>query len=217
MSSGSSRLAALSNKRRSVAAVPHDERDLGAQQVHLGALELVQRPGLCDGHQSERRVERAGLVLGLCRGERAPRPARGLGRQLGGPFQKRGRCRQPSARLSAARRALELRRDVLVKPRRRLGEMPGTAIGIDLRIGRVRQRTMHRLPFLRRRRPIHRRADQRVTKRHPRADREQPVGVGRRLDPDPEPPGRPPHQHRIADRLRRRHQQQPLGLRREPC
>src|SRR6266550_1229514 len=83
--------------------------------------------------------------------------------------------------LSAARRALELGRDVLVEPRRRLGKMPSAAIGIDLGIGRVRQRTMHGLPLLRRGGPIRGRADQRVTKRHPRADREQPVGVGRRL------------------------------------
>ena len=66
------------------------------------------------------------------------------------------------------------------------------------------------------RRPIDGRAHQRVTKRHPRADREQPVGLGRRLDPDPEPPRRPPHQHRIPNRLRRRDQQQPLSFREAP-
>jgi len=32
-----------------------------------------------------------------------------------------------------------------------------------------------------------------VAKGRPRADREQPVGLGRRLNLDPEPPGRPPH------------------------
>ena len=75
---------------------------------------------------------------------------------------------------------------------------------------------MDRLSLLWRRRAIHRRADQRVTKGHARADREQPVGVGRRFDPDPEPRRRPPHQHRVSDRLRRRHQQQPLSIRRQP-
>ncbi len=193
-------LGGLEQQRRSVATAAQRERDLTTQQVDLGALELVQRSGLCDRDKSERRVERAGLVLGLGRGERSPRPARRLGRQHGGTLQERGRCRQPSARLSAARRALELGRDVLVEARRRLGEMPGAAIGIDLGIGRVRQRTMHRLPVLRRGRPIDGRADQRVTKGHARADREQPVGLGRRPDPDPEPLGRPPQQHRVADR-----------------
>src|SRR5206468_774134 len=83
-------------------------------------------------------------------------------------------------RLSAARRALELGGDVLVEARGRSREVPGAAIGVDLGIGRVSQRAMHGLPVLRRGRAIHGRADQRVTKRRARADREQPVGVGRR-------------------------------------
>ena len=94
--------------------------------------------------------------------------------------------------------------------------MPGAAIGVDRRVGRVRQRAMHGLPVLRRGGSIDGGADQRVTKGHARADREQPVSVGGRLNRDPEPPGRPPHQHRVANGLRRRHQQQPPGLRREP-
>ena len=78
------------------------------------------------------RVERAGLVLGLRRGQRPLRPARGVGRQRGRALQERGRRGQPAARLSAARRALELGRDVLIGPRRRLRAVPGAAIGIDL-------------------------------------------------------------------------------------
>jgi hypothetical protein len=60
------------------------ERDLTAQQVDPGALEFVERSGFCDGNHSQGRVKRAGLVLGAGRGERSPRPARGLGRQRGG-------------------------------------------------------------------------------------------------------------------------------------
>jgi hypothetical protein len=55
-----------------------------------------------------------------------------------------------------------------------------------------------------------------VTKRHPRPDREQAVGVGGRFESDPEPPRRLPHQHRVTDRLRRSDQQQPLGVGRKP-
>ena len=105
----------LEQQRRGVAAAARRECDLRAEQVDPGALELVERSGLGDGQQSECRVGRAGQVLGLRRGERALRPARGVGRQRGGTLQKRGRCRQPSARLSAARRALELGRR---RPRR---------------------------------------------------------------------------------------------------
>ncbi len=76
---------------------------------------------------------------------------------------------------------------------------------------------MGRLPVLGRCRSIYGRADQRVSEGHSRTDREQPVGVSRRLDGNPEPLGGAPHQYRVSDRLRRRDQQQALRLRREPC
>jgi hypothetical protein len=198
-----------------VSATVDRELDLTAQQFYLGALELVQRSGLCDGDQSECRVECAGLVLGLGSGERSARPSRRLRRERDRAVQKRRRCRQPPARLCAARRAFELGGDVFIEPRRRLREVPGTSVRIDLRVGGVGQRTMRGVPVLRRGRAIDGRADQRVTKGHPRADREQAVGVGRRLNLDPEPPGRPPHEHRVAHRLGRRDQQQLLGIRRQ--
>jgi hypothetical protein len=52
---------------------------------------------------------------------------------------------------------------------------------------------------------------------HPNAELHQPLGLGgiRRIDPDPEPLGRSPHQCRLAGRLGRRDQQQPLGLGRQ--
>ncbi len=110
-------LGGLQQQRRRVAAAVQPERDLTVQQIDLRALELGQRSGLCDDNQSECGVERTGLVLGLGRGERPPSPARGLGRQRGGTVQKRGCCRQATPRLSAARRALQLRRDILVEAR----------------------------------------------------------------------------------------------------
>ena len=60
----------LQQQRRSVAAQARGERDLPAQQVHPGALQLIQRPGLRRGQQ----------VRGPCRTRRpagwpAPRPA----------------------------------------------------------------------------------------------------------------------------------------------
>ena len=211
----SKRLGGLEQQGRSIVAVARGECDLTTQQLRPRALELVEWPRLGDRKERAGAVERAGLVLGLSSRERAVGPARRLQRQRGGTLQERGCCSQSSAGLSAPRRALKLGGDVLVKPRCRLGEMPSAAIGVDLWIGRIRQRAVDGLPVLRRRRPIWP-IDQWVTKRHPRADREQTVAVGRRLHADLEPPGGSPHQYRVADRLRRRHQQQPLGLRREP-
>ena len=62
---------------------------------------------------------------------------------------------------------------------------------------------MHVLAFLWRRSPVGRRPHQRVPEPHPGADLQQ-TGLGRRgrgLGADAEPLGRPPHQHRIPDRV----------------
>jgi hypothetical protein len=88
--------------------------------------------------------------------------------------------------------------------------MPRATVGIELRISYVRQRQMRGPALLRRRRGVDGRADQRMAEPHPFADRQQPVGLGRRRGRDayPEAFGRAPHQHRVADRLRRRDQRQ---------
>ena len=200
----------LQQQRGSVAPKTRGEGDVGTQQVDPGALELVERPGLRRGDQPESRVEFAGLQARLRRGQRAIRPPRRVLRQRDGALQERRRGGEPAARLRPAGRALELQGDLLVRPRRGRGQMPRTTVRVGLPIGRLRQRQMDRAALLCRRRPVHRRAHQRMAERHPLADRQQPVRLrglrGRR--PDPEPLGRAPQQQRIADRLRRRDQQQ---------
>jgi hypothetical protein len=79
------------------------ERDPCAQQVAPGALQFIQRSGLCHGQQAERGVEGAGQVLGLRCGQRPPCPAPWVERQPGGLLQERGRCRQTAAALCPAR------------------------------------------------------------------------------------------------------------------
>ena len=86
-------------QRRSVAAAARGERDLARSSSTWARCELVQRPRLRQRQQAERRVGRAGLVLGLRRGERALGPARRIGRQLGGAFEECRRRRQAAARL----------------------------------------------------------------------------------------------------------------------
>ena len=88
--------------------------------------------------------------------------------------------------------------------------MPRTTVRIGLPIGRFCQRQVNRAAILCRRRPVHRRAHQRMAERHPPADGQQSFRLrGLRVRrPDTEPLGRAPQQQRIADRLRRRHQQQ---------
>jgi hypothetical protein len=70
----------LEQQRRSVVAVARSERDLGAKHVDLRAPEPIERSRLGDANQSKRRIERAGFVLGLGRGQRALTPPRRLDR-----------------------------------------------------------------------------------------------------------------------------------------
>jgi len=62
--------------------------------------------------------------------------------------QERGSRGQPSAGLRPARRALQLRRDLLIRPGCGLGPMPGPAVRISSGIGDLRQRPVDLLPFL---------------------------------------------------------------------
>src|SRR5262249_56121569 len=63
----------LQQQRGSIAAQARGEGHVGAQQVDVGALELLERPGLSRGEQPESRIKRAGLKARLCRSQRALR------------------------------------------------------------------------------------------------------------------------------------------------
>ena len=134
-----------------------------------------------------------------------------LGRERRRVLEEGGGGRDAPARQRAAGRALELLGDLLVRRGRRLGAVPGAPVGIELRVGGLRQRGVQRVPFLRRRRAVGRRAHARVPEPHLRADLEQPgVDGGRRgLRIDAEPLGRSPHEQRLADGIGRRELQQP--------
>ena len=191
-------LGRLQQQRRSVAAPARGERDVAAQQVHPGAGELVERPGLRHGEQVQGLAERAGLHAGLRRGQRAFGPP---GR-IGGQRHRRSRnaaaaasppraCARPADRSSSAATSSS-------GPGRGLGPVPGPPVRIGDRVGHLRQRRVHLLPVGERRRPVGRRAHQRMPEPHPRRELDQP-GLHRRrrrLDPDAQPPGRPPDQRR---------------------
>src|SRR5262249_5064267 len=123
--------------------------------------------------------------------------------------------------LGPARRPFQLGGNPLIGLQDRSGAVPGMAVRINPGIGGVRQRLVRGPAFLRGRRPVHRRPDQRVPERHPFADRHQPPTLPASAAPPPPPPPRPPppppppHQHRLAARLRRGDQQQLLGGSRE--
>ena len=83
-------LGCLEQERRSLAAAVRRKRDLGAQQVHPGPLELVERPSFSSGQQADGCVEGAGLILGRRCGHGAT-SARGLWSQGRGLLQEGGR------------------------------------------------------------------------------------------------------------------------------
>ena len=210
-------LSRLEQQRRSVAAQPRGEHNLPAQQVHPGALQLIQRAGFRRGQQLQGRSERAGLHVGLRRGQRPLGAAGGInGQQYGALQERRGRG-QPAAGLRPARRPLQLRCDLLVRAGRGLSQVPGPPVRFGVRVGDLGQRPVHLLPVLDRRGLVGRRAQQRVPEPHPGPELDQ-AGLqrrGGRLRPDTQPVGRAPHQRQVAVRLGRREQQQPLGLRRQ--
>ena len=138
---------------------------------------------------------------------------RSVERQHRGALQERRRCGESAPRLRPAGRTLEFGGDVLIGSRRGVGPVPGASIGVQFRVGDLRQRVMHALPVLKRRRPVGRRSHQGMAKPHSRAELGQ-VGFGRgyrRVGTDPEQRGRAPYQRRIAGRLGRREQQQAVG------
>ena len=188
--------------------------DLSAQVLHSGDPQGVRRAGLDRDEQAQRRVGRAGVALRHGGGEQPLGTASGLRRQHRRALEECRRRGQAPAALRAPGRALELGGDVLVGPGRGMGSVPGATIGIDFRIGGLRQGAVKLLSLLERSRPVGRRAYERMTEPHPRAELEQ-AGLDRRrcrLNSDSELLGCSPHQQRVADGIGRRESQQAPGL-----
>ena len=92
----------------------------------------------------------------------------------------------PAARQRAAGRAFQLLGDLLVGRGRRLGAVPGAPVGVELGLRGLGQGGVQRVPFLRRRRAVGRRA-------HGTGDGTAPARrsrAGRRRPPPPRPADR---------------------------
>jgi hypothetical protein len=84
-----------------------------------------------------------------CGCQRAPRPRAGLERERCGPLEEGSCRRQPATRLRALGAPLKLGCNPLIGSGRGLGEVPRAAVGIELCVGRLRQRVMGLSPLLR--------------------------------------------------------------------
>ena len=128
--------------------------------------------------------------------------------------RRRGRRAPGRGRPSARARRRPPRRARPPRAARCQARRSGSTLGI----GRLGQRAVHLPALVRgapRGRPPSAPADGGTRTR--RADLDQPGRLGRRgrVGADPEPLGRAPQQRRVADRLGRRHEQQPLRVGRE--
>ena len=76
---------------------------MAAQEIHTRALELVERPGIGNGHQPEGLVERAGLEARLRCRKRPLRTPRRVHGQRDRALQERCRGRDPTTSLGPTR------------------------------------------------------------------------------------------------------------------
>lgn len=147
-------------------------------------------------------------------GQRAVGASRGLSRQRYRALQERRRRTEAAASLRSAGGPLELVGDLLIWVPAPLRRDATTTVGVELPIGHLRQRKMHRLALLHRCRPVQSQAHQGMTKRDALADCQQTfcLGACRRRNSDAESLGHVPHQQGVADRFRGRDQQQQASL-----
>jgi hypothetical protein len=144
----------LQQEPGSLAAASGCEGNLRTQEVDPCASAGAVGSGVSDVQEGQGVLERAGFVLRLRRGERSLRAERLIGCESDRPRLECGRGGQASTCLGASGGAFELRGDSLIRAGGRCGEVPGTPIWIEPRIGCLRQRPVHLPPFLRRCRSV---------------------------------------------------------------
>ena len=143
------------------------------------------------------------------RSVRAPR----VGRQRGRAFQECGGGGQAAAGLRPPGGSFQFGGDLLVRPGRSFGQVPGPPVRVSVRVGDCSERLVRPAPRADRGRIIGSRPD-RGCRNAPAAARTQAAlspGLAR-VRADPQLPGRLSHQRLIAGRVGRRHQQQHLGV-----
>ena len=135
-------------ERRSIASAPVGEGELCAQSLQASTLQLVERPFFGRGQQSQSAIGRTGLVLGLRRGQLTLRHGgAGSGVSLAARSRNAAAAARPPRALGSLGRAFEFRGDVFIRCERRVGQVPGVAIGIERRIGGCRKSPMHVPPL----------------------------------------------------------------------
>ena len=133
----------------------------------MGALELAQRRRPRPSTSSSSASSSAPAWNFVRAAARArSRAALGIGRQRRGAFEEGRGGGEAATRLRSSRGTLELRGDVLIGSGFGLRAVPGAAIGIDLGIGRLRERAVDLAPLLQPGGAVDGRANEGVTEHH---------------------------------------------------
>jgi hypothetical protein len=149
-------LGGVYEQRDGVPAPARNEGELRSYLIRASSLEIAAHSRFCDDKQTLHGANRTRLniPLGCC--QRSVRAERPIGRQRDGSLQERCGGGQSSPRTRSLSGALKLGRDLFVRPRRCLGEMPRAPVRISVLVGCLAQRPMRVPSLLRRRRAVHR-------------------------------------------------------------
>jgi len=217
-SSASSRLAVSSMTR---AISPSPSSALAA--IRAFSSPSRRRSSSSRGPACTRASSRRGLVggarsvPGLGCGEGTLRPLSGLGRQLGGLLEEGAGGSEAASFLGTCRRELQGRGDLVVGARRSLAPVPRMAIGIGLRVGDLRERSVRPLPVGLRRQTVDHRPHVWMLERDAGIDLHEAVHVAGdgRVDPDPEARRCLPHECRVTGGICSSDQQELLRVGRQ--
>ncbi len=180
---------------------------------------IVQRVGLRHVEQLRRHGGLAGLKHDCGGGQVSFCPPLRVRCRQGGAFKECRLSGDAAALLRPVCRSFQLARDVLVGFGQILSQVPCAAIRIGARMSSLRECAVRMLPVPQPSGTVGRRPDHGVPEDDPAVERDQ-SGLGGRergATGDPQLPGRPPDQCRIAGGIGRRDEQELAGLGRKPA
>ncbi len=167
-------------------ATPGDEGDPRSHPLEPSASQLVEEALVGRIEEPRRGGGRSRVQARLRGGERTLGPAPGVGGEGDGPLEEDPRRHHASPTLGTGRRgALELAGHHLVRSGCGVRAVPCPALGIETGVDGVGDRPVEGARLLRRRRPVHRGAHQRMAKVDAGAELHQSVGHRRRRCAEP--------------------------------
>ena len=207
-------LRRIKENRRALATATDVQRDPPAKSLGDRALQPVHWRGRCGFRAAPVPPVATREVLCLCRRQCSPGAPGAVGCQRRCPLEEGRGCRHAATRLRSVGRALQLGREIRVSAECSLRSVPRSAVRVCLRVGCLSQRAVDGLPVGERSGAIDRRAHERVLKPNLRGEFDQADRLRwhGRFDAQPDQLRCRMSERRIAHRLGRGEEQEPLGL-----